>query len=454
MKYRGRIFSALLISLLFLLAFKTLAYRQQPSADGKAVSINSEFNYKIADGRSGCAVFPHTLRQLDAGTAVTVTVDIEAGKHENLLVKTVYSGLHLYADNQLIYEAGLTGSYPDWLLDPPTLLAIVPLPQGAEQLRFEYVSPSQRSTLNLPILMAGNESDLLEHLFYQNSALLGISALMFLMGLTSIISSFFFYRTSVAGKSFLYYGLFAIATGCWGLGESNATVFIFPYPAFLYCMAMVSLAALAIPLLSYSLLVMRPHNPLLLKISRSISSFILIMVICLQLLSIKSFAGTLPLIQISTVFGTIIFAFSAIWEHFRHKNQVAKHFALPSLILILVAIFEYLNYSLRLTNLLSLFYLSGTLIFVFILGMIAVWNARKLVKEAEESRRAAKKLALMRQMSHDMLTPLTRVSTNIQMAALEPETAGERLASAQTDVMSIAETVNDVLSSENKAEAL
>ncbi|HHU07260.1 MAG TPA: hypothetical protein GXZ59_02835 [Clostridiaceae bacterium] len=454
MQFRGRVFSALLILLLILLAFRSLDFRRSPSPEGNITSISSEFRYEIDNGSSGSAVLPHTLRQLDSRTAITVTLNIEAGKHESLLVKTVYSGLLLYADDQLIYEAGLPGSYPNWLLDPPTLLAIVPLPAEAEQLRFEYISPSQRSTLNLPVLMAGNESNLLEYVFHQNSALLGISALMILLGLMSVISSLFFSRSSIGGKPFFYYGLFAIATGCWGLGESNATAFIFPYPVFLYCMAMVSLAALAIPLLSYALLILRPHNPLLIKLGRSIISSVLLLVICLQIFSIKGFVGTLPLIQISAVLGIQIFVFSVIWEHFRYKNPAAKRFALPSIALLIVSTFEYLNYSLRFTNILSLFFLSGTLVFVMMLGMIAMWNARKLIHEAEESRRTAKKLALMRQMSHDMLTPLTHISTNVQMAAREPETAEERLANAQADVMSIADTVNHVLSSENKEEPL
>ena len=101
----------------------------------------------------------------------------------------------------------------------------------------------------------------------------------------------------------------------------------------------------------------------------------------------------------------------------------------------------------------SLLLLTGTLLFALMLGMIGIWNARKLMKEAETAKEAAKKLEFMHKMSHDLLTPLTRVSTNVQMAGIAPETAKERLAEAQADVMAIAGMVNRALADSKEGEA-
>jgi len=53
--------------------------------------------------------------------------------------------------------------------------------------------------------------------------------------------------------------------------------------------------------------------------------------------------------------------------------------------------------------------------------------------------------AFFNKMSHDLRTPLTRVSTNIQMARLEPEDAEEYLIHSQADIMEMAGMINDAL---------
>ncbi|GHV36901.1 hypothetical protein FACS1894187_12380 [Synergistales bacterium] len=76
-------------------------------------------------------------------------------------------------------------------------------------------------------------------------------------------------------------------------------------------------------------------------------------------------------------------------------------------------------------------------------------TAVRYVSEAETAKRASEEAAakndFYHKMSHDILTPLTRVSTNVQMSVISPETANERLREAQADVMLIAGMVNKAL---------
>ena len=53
--------------------------------------------------------------------------------------------------------------------------------------------------------------------------------------------------------------------------------------------------------------------------------------------------------------------------------------------------------------------------------------------------------AFFNKMGHDLRTPLTRVSTNIQMARLVPEDAEEYLIHSQADIMEMAGMINDAL---------
>lgn len=453
MHLRHWAFAVVFILFAVVLAASSLQFRTNARLAKKAEAVTAAFTYEISSGESGEATFPHSFKNLAPHTGVTALLPIEPGQYESLLVKTVYSGLKLYADDVLIYECGQENSYPKWMLDPPTLLSIVPVPKEASLLRFEYISPTQRSTMTAPALMAGNDAELLAYMFGQNSALLSVSALMLLLGLVSVVLSLFFWRFSEAGKPFFSLGLFAFAVGCWGLGECNATAFLIPYPVLLYCMAMVGLASFVIPLLSFGLLILRPKNPLPMTIARTVLKVTLVSVLALQLFGIKALSATLPIIQILAVLGVVVFTAVTAWEHFKHKNPAARWFALPSLTLMSAALLEYWNYSARFTDVLSLLLLTGTLLFALMLGMIGIWNARKLMKEAETAKDAAKKLAFMHQMSHDLLTPLTRVSTNVQMAGFAPETAGERLAEAQADVMAIAGMVNRALADSKEGEA-
>jgi hypothetical protein len=73
-----------------------------------------------------------------------------------------------------------------------------------------------------------------------------------------------------------------------------------------------------------------------------------------------------------------------------------------------------------------------------------------------EARRRARELAaradLYHRLSHDLLTPLTVVSTNIQVANIEPETDHERLVKSQAEIMKMAEMINRALAEGRNAE--
>jgi hypothetical protein len=67
---------------------------------------------------------------------------------------------------------------------------------------------------------------------------------------------------------------------------------------------------------------------------------------------------------------------------------------------------------------------------------------------AETKRRTeelAAKTDFYHRMSHDLLTPLTIVSTNIQVANMKPETDHERLADSQAEIMKMAGMINSAL---------
>jgi signal transduction histidine kinase len=80
--------------------------------------------------------------------------------------------------------------------------------------------------------------------------------------------------------------------------------------------------------------------------------------------------------------------------------------------------------------------------------MLAVGYA-ELKRRAEEF---SAKTDFYRRMSHELLTPLTKVSTNIQVADTVEDTDHERLAKSQEEIMKMAGMINHALSDSNEEE--
>ncbi|MCL2300225.1 MAG: hypothetical protein FWC27_08800 [Firmicutes bacterium] len=91
----------------------------------------------------------------------------------------------------------------------------------------------------------------------------------------------------------------------------------------------------------------------------------------------------------------------------------------------------------------------GMLLFMY-MNMIALFfGFAKTESELAQTRQKAELLAaeteFYHKMSQDLLTPLTVVSTNIQVTGMAPEQAGERLKESQAEIMRMAEMINKAL---------
>ena len=96
----------------------------------------------------------------------------------------------------------------------------------------------------------------------------------------------------------------------------------------------------------------------------------------------------------------------------------------------------------------------GMLMFVFINMIALTIGFTKTERELDEAKRHEEELAaktdFYHHMAHDLLTPLTRISTNIQVASMEEETDRERLRESQKDIMLIKDMVQNALSEGRK----
>ena len=76
-------------------------------------------------------------------------------------------------------------------------------------------------------------------------------------------------------------------------------------------------------------------------------------------------------------------------------------------------------------------------------------TAIQQISEAEEAKIKAgeleRKTTFYHRMAHDLLTPLTIVSTNVQTAQSRPHEADELLTHSQEEIMRMAEMINNAL---------
>ena len=104
----------------------------------------------------------------------------------------MYAPLRVFANGALLFEYGQPGSYPAFLIDPPTKTALIPLPDtaGPVTLRMEYLSPAQRSSAALHPVLLGSSTAILTELAGQMGFSLFFSFVLLALGLLLLLEQF------------------------------------------------------------------------------------------------------------------------------------------------------------------------------------------------------------------------------------------------------------------------
>ena len=329
------------------------------------------------DGRT--VSLPLTLGHLAPRTPLTLSAQAQPGEY--LYLKTVYAPLRVYANETLVFEYGQPGTYPGFLLDPPTKTALVPLP-GAEApitLRMEYLSPSQRSSCTLHPVLLGSSGAILRELVGQMGFSLFFSFTLLALGLLLFLIALVLTRFETAGAAFFWLGLFCVCVGSWVFGECNLTGVLIDAPVILYLLAFLGLFTLAVPMLKLGCMVLN----LRWESRRLLHGMILALEFCigaaivLQLSGIAAFCKTMYLFHVLVPLSLCVFAAVLLRENARYQNRMARRFLMPTAALAVFALLEVGNYYLfRLPVQKSFFFQIGVLIFVVMVGVIGGYFVR------------------------------------------------------------------------------
>ncbi len=341
---------------------------------------------------------PRSFSPLYPRTPLTLTAQIRPKPGDYLYIKTVYTPVKLSVDGQMVYQYGSDGSLPAFLLDPPTKTALVALPETEHKvtLTLEYLSPSQRDTATLHPLLLGSPSELMIHLFSEMGFSLFFSIVLLALGIILALVTPIFTRFDESGMTFFWLGLFSLCTGAWSFGECNLTGLFIDSPSFLYLLAFLGLFSLAVPLLRFGMVVLRPHTQVLLEILCVLLEFSVCGAALLQLLGIISLSRSMYLFHVLTPSCLCILAGTALWESIRFENLMARRLLLPTAVLAVSALLEAGNYYLFHLNVQkSFFFQIGVLLFMIMVSIQCGHFMAEMLALREQNHKLEKELSLL-----------------------------------------------------------
>lgn len=289
---------------------------------------------------------PVSLNCPASRTPVTLTAQVKLWKGDYIYLKTVYAPLRVYADGKLIFQYGQDGSYPAFLLDPPTKVALFRLPDtdGEITLTFEYLSPSQRKQIVLHPVLIGSPGAILKHLLSTMGFSLVFAGVLMVLGIFLWLMSFAVTRFEKTGIALFWLGLFSLCTGIWVMGECNLTGLLVENANILYIMAFCGLFTLAIPMTKFCLVMFGEHQKRLLSIQCLILETAVCLAVIAQLAGIISLSKTMYLFHILAPLAFCLCGFCILRENIKYHSPIARRFLLPVAVLTLFSLLEVANY--------------------------------------------------------------------------------------------------------------
>lgn len=384
------------MSFMILLLFSGVLLRTR-DAGGEQILELTEWTMDTAE-TSAAVTLPVTMEESAETVSVALTKEVSVQNGRCLYLKTVYTPVEVYADGAQIFAYGQEGTYPAFLLDPPTMVRIIPLPQTGHPvtLKLQYSAPSQRSHMTFYPVLQGEYNDLLLYLFSKMGFSLIFSVILIALGVLLGLIAAFLIRFEKVGVSILWLGLFSFLVGMWVFGECNLTGIFIQNPPLLYVMAFIGLFTIADPLIRCGGVIMNPHHPGFLKCICTVLELAVTGAVLLQLLGIAAFSRTMYLFHILIPLAFLLFAVYVLLEVFCYRNRFAAYFLFPVSALAVFAFLEAGNYYLHFFPVqISFFFQLGVLVFVVTMCVLCGFFIRYTFLTQVKNRQLAYELSLM-----------------------------------------------------------
>ena len=317
----------------------------------------------------GEVTLPYRVSGLAPRTQVIVEGEIFPVFGDSIYIKSVYAPLKVYIDNVLFYEYGQEGSYPSFMHDPATGVAMVSLPerdmsQESSVIRMVFSSMVSRDTLTIHAPIYGRDREIFATMAETMLPVLMLALFELIVGIFLIITSLCIVLFEKKGVIFTWLGLFTISVGLWGFGECNLTALFVNNSNFLYTISFVGFFTMPIPMFYFGMHVVGFVNKKPLQILIVAMEVLVLTAFAAQILHIVSFPKSMFWFHVMVPVVLCIFAAMVILEAVRHRNKGALLFVIPSTMIALCSILELLNYNIVFTWLFTSIFQTGILFFI------------------------------------------------------------------------------------------
>lgn len=258
-----------------------------------------------------------------------------------LMIRSSLQDIHIYLEDVLIYEKvyGTT-------LDKPyaSTWHFITLPRhiDGQTLAIELSSPYKAMSGQINEVFYGTEAMHYAYLFRTYGLRLLIGVIVLVMGLIVMISDFFIRKKQ--DKGYAYAGLFAVILSLWMIAESRMLQFFTGSELLLGTLAYLALPLFAIPMVIYltEYVLTDYKNPLKWMNILYILNFIVITT--LHFTGVADYFETVIFSQIWLALGIVVAITSLIFDYKKTQHTGSLKFIKAFIVLIVFAIFEFLNF--------------------------------------------------------------------------------------------------------------
>ncbi|MCR5525920.1 MAG: GHKL domain-containing protein [Lachnospiraceae bacterium] len=340
---------------------------------------------------------PKKLRGMSRYDTASLSFMVPEKSGNKLYVKSFFSNLKIYCDNELIDELGKDGTYPGYMKFPPPEAKMITIPEKCrgKKLILQY-NTNNAGVLHIdkPVISgtAGVRKNILEEY-----------GVIFLTALFLMMAGFIFVFRAIAilpferiGIIYLWMGLFYMLVGTWSFGKNVITFFLVRNASMLYVITFWSRYALMIPLCCFIIAVIKMRH------EKYIKTALGVFVIFLFIASMLQLTGTVMFWELLTAFNIIgITGIAAllieVYLQWRESRSITAMLLMIAVSVLMVSdITEFLNMRYHLFEAHIGFLQFGAVFFYFMMGAISSIYFRDSITIRGEERRKTRMLELMR----------------------------------------------------------
>jgi signal transduction histidine kinase len=344
----------------------------------------------------------------------------------------------VWLNGKKVYEAGNPGGDGEFVLSVKNAFAALDAENGVTEIVIQAGSGAGLDMIGMTYsLRVGSENPVLHETMLRRVALMGVIGAMFMMA----AYHFLLFMGNRKDKIYLWFVLFVLITALRLSMETNGLFQLFAsngINGWLSRVYMASFTAQCLFLILFTFEAFRidywPRKRLW-RVINGVSGGILAAIILFYLATPEA-----PLWP--TYVSVLLLAFfTAVAARRMFKEKQAGYMGLY-----LIALFLFLFWGVGSKVFMdNLLYVPGVLSNTFMMLAQTVALSVGYADAKRKSKEATAKVDFYHRLAHDLLTPLTKVSTDIQSANRKEETDHKRLTDSQADIMEMASMINSAL---------